>query len=241
MPIGRPSSQSQAAELSFWAEGGLSHWDLHLPLYRRVFPLDHLDFSSLSILDVGSGPISVFEAVAPPSSDVVAYDTLAPDYNRIAATKKFHVVSTIPPRRFRLITLFNCLDHMDAPDELLRELTGRLDAGGQMWIYCHVDRPFDPESHPQKFRFWQLISLVGRHYEIDGCGLLREGRLSPYAWWAVCRPRRSGQQRLTAAARNAIFNVRCGAQYARFHGVRAAIKLLKLAGLRRVLPPDLRF
>src|SRR5882757_7397636 len=140
LPPGSPRPENQAAELSFW-ESHLSHWNIHLPAYIRALPFDSIDYARTTILDVGSGPISIFEKMAPQGARVTGYDTLADDYNRIATDKRFPIVGTLPAERFGLITSFNCLDHMDRPDELLATLAPLLERGGHLWIYVHIGRP----------------------------------------------------------------------------------------------------
>jgi hypothetical protein len=81
--------------------------------------------------------------------------------------------------------------------------------------------------------------LVRRFFDIERCGLVREGRLFPYAWWAICRPRT--RRTIARAAADTVHVAVCAAHFARFHGLRAIIKTMKLAGLRRVLPHDLQF
>jgi hypothetical protein len=130
---------------------------------------------------------------------------------------------------------------MDDPEELLLTLERYVEPRGEIWIYSNIDRPYDQELHPQDFKFWQIVLLVHRHYDIVRCGLVREGRLFPYAWWAVCRSRRrwpSPALRLLWAATLVAW---CGRQYLAFHSKRAAVKAVKLVGLRRLLPRDLQF
>ncbi len=112
---GAPPEDAQWGELKYWIDRGLQEWALHLPFYRRVFALEQINYDWIDVLDVGSWPISVFEALAPSSARVTPYDTLATDYNRIAPSKKFPVTGTLPDRQFDLITIFNCLDHMSTP------------------------------------------------------------------------------------------------------------------------------
>jgi hypothetical protein len=241
MQLGKPSRESQIAELVFWSKGGSSQWDLHLRYYETVFPIRTISYDQVHILDVGSGPISVWEKHAPSDAQITPYDTLADDYNRIAQNKKFLIHSEIPSGQYTLITLFNCLDHMDDPNELLCGLTRYLDRHGELWVYCHIDRPFSPEEHPQDFRFWQIIKLVHRHYEIKKCGLIREGRLFPYAWWGVCGPRVHRVIQYSENIWTTLLIIWCAVLYGRFHAQRAIIKLLKLVGLRRLLPKELQF
>lgn len=242
---GRPSHEAQTGELEAarrWvAEEYKPEGERNL-LYDRLFAPAQVDWQRVSILDVGAGPVSIFEHVAPAGAAIVAYDSLAEEYNKLLSRKKFPITSTIPPARYRLITILNCLDHMDDPQELLAHIAPHLHEDGEVWIFCNVDQPYQPDLHPQDFRFWQLIDLTGRFFDIARCGLVREGRLFPYAWWAVCRPRStSAGRRLVEMLRRAAFNLKCAAQYGWFHGVRAVIKSVKIVGLRRFLPRELQF
>ena len=97
LPPGQPQPDNQAVELEFWKEH-LSHWDLHIEAYARALPLDAIDFAHTSILDVGSGPISVFEKMAPKGAIVVAYDSLAEDTPGLLPPRVFPCA-----RRFRPI------------------------------------------------------------------------------------------------------------------------------------------
>lgn len=206
-----------------------------------VFPISELDFSSLKILDVGSGPISVFEAIAPKGAHVIPYDSLADEYNRLLPNKKFSIRKEIPGGPYDVVSNLNCLDHMDDPAEMLEMLKAHLAATGELWIYVNIDRPYEPELHPQDFRFWSLTALIHRHFAIVKCGLIREGRLFPYAWWGICRERRASALGASRSPWLALLILKCALEYGWFHGVRAAVKAVKLVGLRRWLPADLRF
>lgn len=239
---GRPSATSQQGELESareWVRREYTPEAERNPIYDRLFHPERLDWATNSVLDVGAGPISYFDHFAPRGADVVAYDTLADGYNSLIPSKKFPIVAVIPPRRFRLLTILNCLDHMDAPRELLAHVEAHLDACGQVWVYCNVGQPYDPALHPQNFSSGDLIDLVGEFFDIERCGLIREGRLFPYAWWAIGRPRRRGS--VGRAVAGLFHRLRCGAQFARFHGTRAVVKGTKLIGLRRLLPTELQF
>lgn len=241
--IGKPSARAQAGELesaTLWISRVSCEGLRFNPIYDRLFDLRELDYTRLRILDVGSGPLSVFETIAPAGADIVPYDTLAVEYNRIAPEKKFPVRATIPDGRYSLVTLLNCLDHMDEPEELLVEVARRLAADGRVLIYCNIDQPFDPILHPQDFKAWQLVLLIQHHLDIVACGLVREGRLFPYAWWGCCVARRQ-QPGWLRAVWSAIWIAKCAVTYARFHAVRAAVKAVKILGMRRLLPPELRF
>ena len=216
---GRPAADNQAAELAYWATRGIGEFDHHVKYYRAALPLDRIDYRATRILDVGSSAISVFERIAPATAAITPYDTLAADYNRIAPGKTFPISDVIPDTPFNLITLFNCLDHMDDPGELLATLRPSLAPTGHVWVTCHVDRPWGEAEHPQDFRFWHLIALVQREFDLVSRNLIREGTYYPYLWHCVARTRtRTGAARLVASA---YFNLRCGLTYSRFHARRA--------------------
>ena len=242
---GRPSNEAQAGELEagrLWVAEKYGLEGVYNRLYESLFAPARVDWERVNILDVGAGPVSIFEHVAPAGADIVAYDSLAEEYNKLVPYKKFHITSTIPPARYRLITILNCLDHMDDPREFLAHIAPHLHEDGEVWIFCNVDQPYLPDLHPQDFRFWQLVHLTGQFFDIARCGLVREGRLFPYAWWAVCRPRSASiGRRLMGMLVRGAFNLKCAAQYGWFHGVRAAIKSVKIVGLRRFLPRELQF
>ncbi|MGE3400948.1 MAG: methyltransferase domain-containing protein [Vicinamibacterales bacterium] len=241
-PPGRPSSAAQDGEFEsarHWVNTAYAPDTERNPIYDRLFTPRAIDWAAARVLDVGAGPVSIFEDTAPAWARIVAYDTLASRYNRLLPDKKFPIVDRIPPGSFSLISVLNCLDHMDAPAELLETLVPRLAPGGTVWIYCNVDQPFDPTLHPQDFRFWDLVLLISRYFDMRRCGLVREGPLFPYGWWAVCGPRRRGTVARAVVA--AGFILACGIQYAAFYAARAVVKGIKLAGGRRLLPKPLRF
>jgi len=239
---GRPSTTSQAGEFEsarLWASRRQHDETDHHALYARLFRPARLAWDATSVLDVGSGPLSVFEEFAPDGANVVPYDTLGERYNALVPTKRFPIVTAMPEGPFRLVALLNCLDHMDAPAELLAHVAPRVAPDGRVWIYCNINQPFDPALHPQDFRFWHLIVLVGRVFDIEQCGLVREGRLFPYAWWAICQPRTAASP--WRPVRQAWHVAVCGLAFARFNAIRAGVKGVKMAGFRRILPRDLRF
>ena len=210
----------------------------HHGLYEDLFHPATIDWSRTSILDVGSGPLSMFEEFAPAQADITPVDPLGEGYNQLVPVKKFPIQVSMPDRQYGLVACLNCLDHMDAPEQLVEHMAPRLAPGGTAWFYCNIGQPYDPILHPQNFRFWDLIFMIGRHFEIERCGLVREMRLFPYAWWAVCRSRPSEG---SSATRQALHLAVCAVTFARFHHLRALVKGAKLIGLRRFLEPELRF
>jgi len=180
---GSPTENGQQGELSFWQHYPEA-WIDNLAHYRPVFPFESIDYSR-EILDVGSGPKTVFEEIAPAHARIIPADTLADEFNRLMPDKRFPVVATIPARKFRLITLFNMIDHMERPEELLAQLVEHLAEDGELWLYVHLDRPYDPVEHPQCYRFWQVAPLMQKFFTIKSCGI--ENRIpSINGFWCVC-------------------------------------------------------
>jgi hypothetical protein len=158
-----------------------------MPRYRLLFPFDSVDYSR-ELLDIGSGPRSVFEEVAPPTATVTACDTLADQYNQLIKNRRFPIVSSIPDKQFSLITMFNMIDHMDRPDDLLAQVAQHLESNGRLWLYVDLDRPWDESKHPQCFRFWQVAPLMQKFFTITTCGLDSEAP-NLNAFWCICKPK----------------------------------------------------
>ena len=196
---GNPAETSQRGELDYWQHNSQS-WNLKMQYYRQVFPFESIDYTR-EILDIGSGPRSVFEDVAPQHAKVIPSDTLADEYNLLVPDKRFRVIANIPDRRFGLITMFNMIDHMNKPDELLAQVAQHLEGRGELGLYVHLDRPFDANLHPQCFRFWEVAPLMQKFFTIKTCGLCNEvpfvnvngfwcictakGKDRPSAWWSA--------------------------------------------------------
>jgi SAM-dependent methyltransferase len=158
-----------------------------MPRYRLLFPFRSIDYNS-EILDIGSGPRSVFEEVAPAVAKITACDTLAEQYNQLIKVKRFPIVAQVPKKRFALITMFNMIDHMDDPEELLAQMAEHLDDNGRLWLYVDLDRPWDKSKHPQCFRFWQVAPLMQQFFTITACGLDSEAP-NLNAFWCICKPK----------------------------------------------------
>ena len=233
MPFpGKTSSDHLKFELNYWERfGGDKRFDLHLPAYQKIFLVHELDYAKEAILDVGSGAISVFEKVASQNADIIPFDILADDYNRIAPNKKFQIQNKIPDESsFSLITLFNMLDHVDDPEDLLFFVSSHLRSDGRIWIAAHIGQPHGALGHPQNFSCRSAIRLVAKFFSIQSCGVIREGVPVPYLWYAVLRPKNMpGQNRF-------ISEILVTMQYSRLQAFRMLIKALKLIGLRRMVP-----
>lgn len=238
MTVGRPSPLAQAGELESAREWIRTAYDRNwsgVSLYDELFPIQALDYSQTKVLDVGAGPISVFEPVAPEGAMVVPYDTLAREYNELLPDKKFAIRDSFPEGQFDVVAVLNCLDHMEEPEALLEAVHDKVDDRGRLWLSVHLGQPYEPELHPQNFDFWTLIAMTERHFRILDCGLTREGPLYPYVWWAICD---KVERRRTGATYR--WNVKCAISYARFHAVRAFVKLIRTVGLRAFLSEPLR-
>jgi hypothetical protein len=236
---GRPTSASQAAELGYWERNRLEHWNQDWRRYLEFFPFHEINWTTHHVLDVGSGPVSILEYVAPPGARVSAFDALAEDYNRLFPDKRVAIVDSLPVGPFDRILMLNMLDHMADPEELLLEIRKRLSADGEIWLHVHVERPYPSDEHPQHFQFWQLNLLLSRYFQLRRVRLFRDGPVWPYAWCAVCGPRRGGA--LERAFAIAWADVVCAVARVWFLIFRTAVRATKKLGLRRILPAHLRF
>lgn len=231
---GNPSELSQSAELAYWQSHGLSDWKGFGARYLAVFPFDALDYTSQSILDIGSGPVSVFEALAPAGADVVACDALADAYNDLVPDKKFLICREMPSRAFDRITMLNMLDHMEDPDGFLRQVATRLSRDGEAWILCHINRPYGAAEHPQNFRFWHLTRMIQRHFDIRHAWLVNDGgaMLWPYAWCGRCVPQAAN--RFARSIVGLRTNASCLSTLAYYYARRFFRKAIRSIGMRRI-------
>jgi len=226
-------------ELDYWENfGGTDVFDLHFEAYSKCFPILSLDFERENILDIGSGAVSVFEKTAPAKAGITPYDLLADDYNRIAPNKKFPIQNRISQQaRFSLITLFNMIDHVVDPVEILEFADHHLEKKGQLWLAVHLYQPHGPKGHPQNFSCSSIVGLVSTHFRIDRCAVIRESVPIPYLWVAELSKREKQQSSLVLAW----FKYKAYLRYFRFQSVRALVKAIKLAGLRPLLPKTWQF
>ncbi len=233
---GKTNAQRMAHELSYWENGGAAVYDLHLDTYLSCFPMDMIDYAAEGIMDVGSGALSVFEKIAPDDAAVTPFDVLADEYNRLSPQKKFKIQNSISTdSRFTLITLFNMLDHVDDPDDLLLFIREHLEETGRVWLAVHLYRPHGIEGHPQKFTCRTIVSLLSRYFSIESSRLIREGVPIPYMWCGVLRAKANkGRFPLIVVIRNYL-------AYSRMQSVRIIVKLMKTFGLRRLLPKAWQF
>lgn len=226
-------------ELDYWENyGGTDIFDLHLSTYSSYFPILKLDFGRERILDIGSGAVSVFEKYAPDHAKIVAYDLLADDYNRIAPDKKFTIQDQIPEEEtFSLITLFNMIDHVINPAEILEFANQHLEDNGRLWLAVHLYQPHGPIGHPQNFSCSSIVDLISIHFRIRKCSVIREGIPVPYLWVAELS-QRDKQQSFTVLF---MFKLMTYFRYAMYQSSRAAVKLMKRAGLQSLLPQQWQF
>lgn len=227
---GRPSDRSQAAEWDYWQRNRLEHWTHDWRRYLNYFPFDKIDFGSQSVLDVGSGPVSILEYVAPPAADVCAVDALADNYNTLVPDKRIAIQSELPDRTFDIALLLNALDHMEDPGELLDVICARVKPGGELWLHVHIERPYPSDEHPQRFSFRGLNRLLGSRFTLRRVRIYRDGPVWPYAWCAIATPGASNLGRILLA------DVTCAIARAWVFTFRAAIKGIKVIGMRSALP-----
>jgi hypothetical protein len=229
---GKTVTDNTKFELDYWEKyGGVKKFDLHLPIYQKIFPMMNLDFEKEVILDGGSGAISVFEKLAPANAKIVPFDILASDYNRIVPLKKFQIQNEIlRESSFSLITLFNMLDHVDDPEDLLIFVSSHLRNNGRIWMATHIGQPHGKLGHPQNFSCRTLIRLVSWFFSIQSCGVIREGIPIPYLWFGILGPKSIPGQNIF------INEILLSMEYFRLQASRIFFKVLKLIGLKRILP-----
>ena len=226
-------------ELEYWENfGGVEDFDRHFSAYSKCFPILDLDFDRETILDIGSGAVSVFEKTAPEQASITPYDLLADDYNRIAPNKKFAIHNHIPEQsKFSLITLFNMIDHVVDPAEILAFANRHMEKNGRLWLAVHLYQPHGPKGHPQNFSCGGIVDLVSKHFRIDRCGVIRESVPIPYLWVAELSKIESSQSPL----RLVWFKFKLYLVYAKYQCERAGVKGVKLFGLRSLLPKEWQF
>lgn len=226
-------------ELDYWTNfGGVERFDLHLEAYRHCFPIDGLRFESESILDIGSGAISVFERVAPSTAKITPYDLLADDYNAIAPNKKFAVQNVLPGgATYSLVTLFNMIDHVVSPDEVLRFAADHVSPGGRVWLAVHLHQPHGATGHPQNFNCSSVVNLLSVRFHIRRCGVIRESVPHPYLWHGELVPKTEPQSPLVLGW----FKIETTLALLWMQAVRVAAKAVKIVRLRGLLPRVWRF
>lgn len=234
---GKTVTDNTKFELDYWEKyGGVKKFDLHLPVYQKIFPMMELDYEKEAILDIGSGAISVFEKMAPTNANIIPFDILASDYNRIAPLKKFQIQNEIPKESdFSLITLFNMLDHVDDPEDLLVFVLSHLRTDGRLWMATHIGQPHGKLGHPQNFSCRSLIRLVSKFFSIQSCGIIREGIPIPYLWFGVLRHKGMPGRNIF------IKEILLSLKYFCLQAIRIFFKILRFIGFRRILPLAWRF
>lgn len=233
---GKTDRESKNFELNYWISKGVHSHELHLETYRRGFPLNQIKYNKEAILDVGSGAISIFENIAPLNAGITPFDILAEEYNKIIPDKKFQIKCELPEDdTYSLITIFNMIDHVSDPEDLLCFLQRRLREGGKIWLAVHLYRPHGIKGHPQKFTCKSIVDLLGKYFSIESVTIIREGVPIPYMWCGIL------------SHKNAELNMRWRAvlkgyvQYLWFQVPRVHAKFMKIIGLRFLLPQRWRF
>lgn len=232
-------AETSGFELDYWENyGGVEAYDLHLQTYKRAFPVAQLDYSNHSILDIGSGAVSVFEGLAPESADITPYDLLAEDYNRIAPGKKFSITDQVDEhKKFSLITLFNMIDHVIHPEQVMQFAARHLQTDGKLWLAVHLYQPHGPVGHPQNYSVSSIIDFVSGHFHIARCSVLREAIPHPYVWYAEL----DSLQQSPGTVRLLWLKAKNLSKFYALQSIRVAVKLVKLIGGRKLLPKAWQF
>ncbi len=233
---GKTNEQAKRFELGYWETIGVAEHELHLPTYQQGFPLEQISYESETVLDVGSGAISIFENVAPADAKVTPFDILAGEYNQIAPEKKFPIRDVLSPRAtFSLVTVFNMLDHVDDADDILQFIAANLAEGGRVWLAVHLYRPHGEEGHPQKFTCKSIVDLLDKYFSIESVSIIREGVPLPYMWCGIL----SHKGKTPGIKWRAI--IKGFIWYYAFQIPRIYAKAMKMIGLRSVLPQRWKF
>ena len=216
----------------------MAKFDLHLRGYMKCFPLAGLNFDHETILDIGSGAISVLEKLATENSNVTPYDLLAEEYNRIAPDKKFQIQDHVPEEaRFSLITLFNMIDHVVEPADVLDFAVKHLDKSGRLWLAVHLYQPHGKKGHPQNFSCRSVVDLISTRFRIERCGVIRESVPNPYLWYGELKTSTKPQSHWTLGW----FKFKTGAHCFQFQLTRGLVKIIKIVGMRSLLPVAWQF
>ena len=126
-----------------------------------------------SILDVGSGPVSILHGSLPPTVTLTTADPLGDDYAELV---DFPALGLQPPYAFAaedlpfsavfdVVHVSNALDHVVSPLEALQRMVGCIRPGGFLVVQGHVDEA----DHEGRAGFHQHnLSLQAEKLVVDG-------------------------------------------------------------------------
>jgi ubiquinone/menaquinone biosynthesis C-methylase UbiE len=129
--------------LSFLKESGSSD-EKWLNVVAKYFELDNVDFSGLSLVDIGSGPIGILTKLK--AKERIAVDPLHIQSVDNSIRRIFSPGEEIPltPNTADCVFLYNVLQHVYSPEKVLKEGTRILKEGGTFYVLEQLNIPTSP-------------------------------------------------------------------------------------------------
>ena len=166
----------------YWPDDFRARFDPDRPIGGHLAPyVDRIDAASVSILDVGSGPLTKLGKKHPSKRlEITAVDLLADDYDRLLAE-----LDIVPPVRTiyadaeKLVERFghdafdvvhgqNCIDHTSDPQRAIEEMVAVSKPGGWVVMY-HAENEGEREHYNQLHQ-WNFTCEAGAFIIRDRTG-----------------------------------------------------------------------
>ena len=163
-----------ASEGLAWPDDYVRRFDTEAPVQDHLAAvIDRLDGTSVDILDVGAGPVTVVGKIHPSKKvAITATDILAPEYNRMldgfglkppvrtiyAQSEKLR--ARVGGRQFDIVHAQNTLDHSDDPFAALEEMLALTRPGGFI-VLLHEENEGSNELY-NALHQWDFSSEDGR-------------------------------------------------------------------------------
>jgi glycosyltransferase involved in cell wall biosynthesis/SAM-dependent methyltransferase len=187
LPPARPVGWAldQQWERDWWGLEWAPHWDEEIEKQKAYFRLigfpDDGDFGAKTVLDVGCGPVSQLTRTNHGFSRGV--DPLAVSDETLERYRDFGIeflnikAEEMPvDRTFDEVWMYNCLQHVDDPNEILRRMLACAHTGTTFRIFEWIDLGVCP-GHPQNLTetmFWNVFGGDGFRRPIWNVGALRD-------------------------------------------------------------------
>lgn len=159
LPASAAHRLKEAAELMFWRRelrrAGGTFYNGHIEAaFTTLFGLEPGHYTGKRMLDIGCGPIGTLEWATGAARRVGA-DTLAEAYLALnRGTQQMEYVAAgaealpFPDASCDVVSLFNCLDHVECPEAAIAEAQRVLAPGGDLLLIVEVDHaPTVTEPH----------------------------------------------------------------------------------------------
>lgn len=183
---------AQHDEKGWWDTCANTYWEETKQLvYARLMGISFredergpyfIDLGERSVLDIGGGPVSLLLKASKLSRRTVAdpcaypawvgerYAAQGINYQRV----KGEDVDTITVEvKYDEVWLYNCLQHVDDPEKIIRNAVGALKPGGVFRIFEWINTPTNT-AHPHTLTREQLDKWIGQqgstvHLSETGC------------------------------------------------------------------------